>query len=100
VCSNQALEILDRGGREFDAGHLLELVERNRFASVSLLAAKLGALERARNSVQQRGDVPSIRIGLIQGAGEKRSGDRSGLYVHAVRESRELFGLFVVQSDV
>jgi hypothetical protein len=100
VGSNQALEILDGGSREFDAGHLLELVERNRVAGVSLLPAELGALERAGNTVQQRGNVPSVRVGFIQGASEKRSGDRARLNVHAIRESREFFGLFVVQGDV
>jgi hypothetical protein len=72
VSSDETVEILDGADREFDARHVLELVERNRFAGESLPVAELCALEGARDRVEKRGGVACVGVGVIQCAGMKR----------------------------
>jgi hypothetical protein len=100
VNSDQAVEILHSADRELDAGHSLELVERDRFAGVGLFVAELGALVRTWYPVQERGDVACVGVGLIQRGGKQRARDCPGLDVHSVRKSRELLRPFVIERDV
>jgi len=98
--SDEGVEVLDGRGREFDARHWLQLVERDRLAGVGLLATELRALKRARDDVEEIDNIAGVGIGVIQRAGQQRASDRPGLDVHAIRKPRELLGLLILQRDV
>jgi len=100
VRPDQCFEILGGGDGKFDASHALQLIERDRLARCGLLAAELSASERAGDAVQQFGNVPGVRIGVIERDRQKRSSNRARLDVHPVRESGQLLRLLGVKGDV
>ena len=63
--ADEDLEVLNGRGREFDARHWLQVVERDRLAALGLSETILRALVGARDAVQQLDDIRSIRVGLI-----------------------------------
>jgi len=96
----QALEILGRHGREFDARHELQLVERNRVPGTGLVETVRGSLERARNTVEKLDDVARIYLRFIDCLREERASERSLMGMHALGEQRELCRSFGIERHV
>jgi hypothetical protein len=80
---NQLVEILDSGIGEFDAGHFLQLVQRDRLPGHGLLETELSTLMGTGYPIEKRSDVARIWIGFVQGTTEQRSRNRPWLHVHA-----------------
>jgi hypothetical protein len=83
-----------------DLGHPLELVERDRLARAAALEPELGALIRARDAVEQGGDVARIGIGFLDRCGQQRSRERALLHMRALGQPRQTSGMFGIESDV
>jgi len=67
------------------------------FTSANLRESELGTFGRAGNGVEELGDVPWIRIGIVVRGYQERSWPRA----HAcARRDVEAFGMHVVERDV
>lgn len=80
---DQPLEILGGCGGDIDVRQTLELVEWLRLPAPSLLEAKLSALERAWDPIEQLDDVAWVDIGLVNRMREQRARQRPFLRVRA-----------------
>lgn len=100
VSDDQPIEVFDGGWAERYAGQALQLIEVNRLACASFCESSLGSLIGARNAVEQRSDVPCLRVRFFDGCEEQRSRERSLLHMRALREPSEPGCMLRVERDV
>ena len=94
------LEVFDRGVRDLETRHRLQLFDGDRLSCAGLLESELSALERTRDSVEQLDHVPRIDVRLIDRLREQRSGQCPFLRVRPLGEEGELRSSFWIESHI
>src|SRR3954454_591024 len=77
-----------------------QLIERDPLAGANLAPAQLRTLIRAGDAVEQLHHVARIGVGLVDGCGQQRAGQRPLLQVRAFGQALEALGAFGVEREI